>query len=140
MLIDCLQAFQLLFILAILLCSCAHCGGEVRMTRELELSPRHGSDLVCAEYSLELANDKRMDAGISAAKATEDFGDGIFAESVEEDATSDHVQDAALFDYMYLRLVEWMLVYMIQFLRGHPEMAGEVQAPWDSAEATGSSL
>lgn len=70
------------------------------MTRELELSPRHGSDLVCAEHSLEPANDKRRDAGISAAKATEDFGEGIFAESVEDDVTSDHVQDDALFDCM----------------------------------------
>ena len=32
--------------------------GEGRMTRELELSPRHGSELVSVEYSLELANDK----------------------------------------------------------------------------------
>lgn len=110
------------------------------MTRDLELSRRHGSDLVCAEHSLEPANDKRRDAGISAAKATEDFGDGIFAESVEEDVASDHVQDDALFDCMYLRLVEWMLVYMSQFLRGHPEMVGEVEAQWDSAEVTGSSL
>lgn len=70
------------------------------MTRELELSLQHGSDLVCVEYSLEPANDKPIDAGISAAKATEDFGDGIFAESVEEDAASDHVQDDALFDCM----------------------------------------
>ena len=69
------------------------------MTRELELSPRHGSDLVSAEYSLELAKDKGIEAGISTAKATEDFGDGIHVESIEEDAASDHVQDDAQLDY-----------------------------------------
>ena len=69
------------------------------MTRELELSPRHGSELVSVEYSLELANDKGIEAGISVAKATGDFGDGIYVESIEEDAASDHVQDDAQLDY-----------------------------------------
>ena len=73
--------------------------GEGRMTRELELSPRHGSELVSVEYSLELANDKGIEAGISVAKATGDFGDGIYVESIEEDAASDHVQDDAQLDY-----------------------------------------
>lgn len=73
--------------------------GEGRMTRELELSPRHGSELVSVEYSLELANDKGIEAGISVAKATEDFGDGIYVESIEEDVASDHVQDDAQLDY-----------------------------------------
>lgn len=69
------------------------------MTRELELSPRHGSELISVEYSLELANDKGIEAGISVAKATEDFGDGIYVESIEEDVASDHVQDDAQLDY-----------------------------------------
>ena len=69
------------------------------MTRELELSPRHGGDLVSVEYSLELAKDKGIEAGISTAKATDNFGDGIYVESIEEDPASDHVQDDALFDY-----------------------------------------
>ena len=69
------------------------------MTRELELSPRHGGDLVSVEYSLELANDKGIEAGFGADKTTEDFGDGIYVESIEEDPASDHVQDDALFDY-----------------------------------------
>ncbi|MGX5271689.1 hypothetical protein JNUCC75_05965 [Bifidobacterium polysaccharolyticum] len=69
------------------------------MTRELELSPRHGSELVSVQYSLELANDKGIEAGISVAKATGDFGDGIYVESIEEDAASDHVQDDARLDY-----------------------------------------
>ena len=69
------------------------------MTRELELSPRHGGDLVSVEYSLELAKDKGIEAGISTAKATDNFGDGIYVESIEEDPAGDHVQDDALFDY-----------------------------------------
>ena len=69
------------------------------MTRELELSPRHGGDLASVEYSLELAKDKGIEAGISTAKATDNFGDGIYVESIEEDPASDHVQDDALFDY-----------------------------------------
>ena len=73
--------------------------GEGRMTKELELSTRHGSDLVSVEYSLELASDKGIEAGISTATAAEDFGDGIYVESIEEDAASNHVQDDASFDY-----------------------------------------
>ena len=73
--------------------------GEGRLTRELELSPRHGGDLVSVEYSLELAKDKGIEAGISTAKAIDNFGDGIYVESIEEDPASDHVQDDALFDY-----------------------------------------
>lgn len=69
------------------------------MTRELELSTRHGSELVSVEYSLELAKDKGIEAGISTAKATDNFGDGIYVESIEEDPASNHVQDDALFDY-----------------------------------------
>lgn len=69
------------------------------MTRELELSPRHGGDLVSVEYSLELAKDKGIEAGISTAKATDNFGDGIYVESIEEDPASDHVQDDARLDY-----------------------------------------
>ena len=69
------------------------------MTRELELSTRHGGDLVSVEYSLELAKDKGIEAGISTAKATDNFGDGIYVESIEEDPAGDHVQDDALFDY-----------------------------------------
>ena len=69
------------------------------MTRELELSPRHGGDLVSVEYSLELVKNKGIEAGISTAKATDNFGDGIYVESIEEDPASDHVQDDALFDY-----------------------------------------
>ena len=69
------------------------------MTRELELSPRHGGDLVSVEYSLELAKDKGIEAGISTAKATDNFGDGIYVESIEEDPAGDHVQDDAQFDY-----------------------------------------
>ena len=98
--VDCLQAFQLLFY------SGYYCfvpertvEGEGRMTRELELSPRHGSELVSVQYSLELANDKGIEAGISVAKATGDFGDGIYVESIEEDAASGHVQDDAQLDY-----------------------------------------
>ena len=56
-------------------------------------------DLVSAEYSLELANDKGIEAGISTAKATEDSGGGIYVQSVEEDTAKDHVQDDAQLDY-----------------------------------------
>ena len=69
------------------------------MTRELELSPRHGGDLVSVEYSLELADDKGIEAGFHADKTTEDFGDGIYVESIEEDPASGHVQDDAQLDY-----------------------------------------
>lgn len=69
------------------------------MTRELELSPRHGSDLVSVEYSLELAKDKSIEAGIGTAKANDDFGDGIYVESIEEDVTGGRAQDDAQFDY-----------------------------------------
>lgn len=48
---------------------------------------------------MELANDKGIEAGISVAKATGDFGDGIYVESIEEDPASDHVQDDARLDY-----------------------------------------
>ena len=73
--------------------------GEGRMARELELSPRHGGDLVSVEYSLELADDKGIEAGFHADKTTEDFGDGIYVESIEEDPASGHVQDDAQLDY-----------------------------------------
>ena len=69
------------------------------MARELELSPRHGGDLVSVEYSLELADDKGIEAGFHADKTTEDFGDGIYVESIEEDPASGHVQDDAQLDY-----------------------------------------
>ena len=69
------------------------------MTRELELSPRHGGDLVSVEYSLELADDKGIEAGFHTDKTAEDFGDGIYVESIEEDAASDQVQDDAQLDY-----------------------------------------
>ena len=69
------------------------------MARELELSPRHGGDLVSVEYSLELADDKGIEAGFHTDKTTEDFGDGIYVESIEEDAASGHVQDDAQLDY-----------------------------------------
>lgn len=72
------------FIPVISLRSCARCEGEGRMTRELELSSRHGSDLASVEYSLEFAHNKRIEAGISTAKATEKSGDGIFVESIEK--------------------------------------------------------
>ena len=69
------------------------------MARELELSPRHSGDLVSVEYSLELADDKGIEAGFHTDKTTEDFGDGIYVESIEEDAASGHVQDDAQLDY-----------------------------------------
>lgn len=72
------------FIPVISLCSCARCEGEGRMTRELELSLRQGSDLVSFVYLLELAHSKRIEAGIGAAQAAEKSGDGIFVESIEK--------------------------------------------------------
>ncbi|WP_390459165.1 hypothetical protein [Bifidobacterium apicola] len=98
-LVDCLQTFQLLLYsgyIDLFLCALWR---EGRMIRELELSPRHGSDLISAEYSLELVKDKGIEAGISTAKANDDFGDGIYVESIEEDVTGDRAQDDGQFDY-----------------------------------------
>ena len=96
-LVDCLQTFQLLLYsghIDLFLCALWR---EGRMTRELEFSPRHGSDLISVEYSLELAKDKGIEAGISTAKANDDFGDGIYVESIEEEG--DRAQDDGQFDY-----------------------------------------
>ena len=64
MLVDCLQTFQLLFY-----------SGYI--------------DLFSVEYSLELAKDKGIEAGIGTAKVNDDFDDGICVESIEEDVTGE---------------------------------------------------